>query len=367
MSARTMMTTKPAASAADPFRNIRDTFAVVSDLLAPRRWIYWTDLLASAGLGWAALVAGASGAFPSAAATAAFFVVATFALYRAALFIHELTHLRSGAVPGFLAAWNVLVGVPLLLPSFLYVGVHLDHHRRTRYGTPLDPEYVPLARQGLLRQALFLVESLFVPAVLFLRFLLVTPLSFLHPRLRRFVVERLSGLVINPAFARRLPAGRERAVWLVLECACWAWSVALVALVWTGALSLRAPLFGLLVATAVTVVNQVRTMAAHHFENESGAEMAVDEQLLDSVNVPGHPILTELWAPVGLRYHGLHHYLPALPYHALGTAHRRLVEKLPPDSPYRRTIAPSLVSVLRRLARGGRGDAGRRSASPGRA
>jgi fatty acid desaturase len=246
-------------------------------------------------------------------------------------------------------AWNAIVGVPLLLPSFVYVGVHLDHHRRTRYGTPLDPEYVPLAHHGKWRQAFFLVEALFVPLVLFLRFAVATPLSFLHPRLRRLVIERASSLSINPAFVRRLPAGRERVVWLVLDLACCAWALALAALVALDVLPLRSVLFGFAVATAVTVVNQLRTMGAHRFENASGAEMGIDEQLLDSVNVPGHPFLTELWAPVGLRYHGLHHYLPALPYHALGTAHRRLVAALPADAPYRRSVAPSLYSVLKRL------------------
>lgn len=338
----------PLVGASDRFVHIRAAHALVADLAKPNRAIYWTDFAASAAIGWTALVAGASFALPR-PLTALAFVVATFALYRAALFIHELTHLRTGAVPGFLAAWNALVGVPLLLPSFLYVGVHLDHHRRTRYGTPLDPEYLPLAHHPLWRQALFLLEALFVPLALFLRFALATPLSFLHPRLRRLVIERASSLSINPAFVRRLPAGRERLVWLALEIACSLWSLALAALVAFGVLPFRSVAYGFAVATAVTVVNQIRTMAAHHFENAAGAEMGIDEQLLDSVNVPGHPFFTELWAPVGLRYHGLHHYLPALPYHALGTAHRRLVAALPPESPYRRTISPSLVSVLRRL------------------
>ena len=57
------------------------------------------------------------------------------------------------------------------------------------------------------------------------RFAVATPLSFLHPRLRRLVIERASSLTINPAFVRRLPAGRERVVWIVLEIACCAWAV----------------------------------------------------------------------------------------------------------------------------------------------
>ena len=51
-------------------------------------------------------------------------------------------------LPAFTVAWNALVGVPLLIPSFLYEGVHTDHHRQSCYGTEADPEYVPFGRRS---------------------------------------------------------------------------------------------------------------------------------------------------------------------------------------------------------------------------
>ena len=83
------------------------------------------------------------------------------------------------------------------------------------------------------------------------------------------------------------------------------------------------------------------------------APMTVLEQLRDTTTIPGGP-WTELWAPLGLRYHALHHLFPAMPYHSLGVAHRRLMRELPPDSPYHATIRSSLFGVLRELVQSAR-------------
>lgn len=88
--------------------------------------------------------------------------------------------------------------------------------------------------------------------------------------------------------------------------------------------------------------------------------MTFEEQLLDSVNYPRPAWIAELWGPVGTRYHALHHLFPSIPYHNLGAAHRRLVEGLPADSPYHRTIAKSLTREIAALwKRAGRNDASR--------
>ena len=105
--------------------------------------IYWTDLLASALVGWSALAGAILVDNVAIALTCG--LVSMLALYRAASFIHELTHVRKGALPGFRLGWNLLVGLPLMIPSFMYEGVHTQHHARTRYGTADDPEYLPLA------------------------------------------------------------------------------------------------------------------------------------------------------------------------------------------------------------------------------
>jgi fatty acid desaturase len=104
------------------------------------------------------------------------------------------------------------------------------------------------------------------------------------------------------------------------------------------------------VVSATAVFNQIRTLVAHLWQND-GEPMTVTAQYLDSVNVPPPELLSPLWAPVGLRYHALHHLLPSLPYHSLGEAHRRLSAHLGVNSTYQGANYPGLLPLVGRIAR----------------
>ena len=95
------------------------------------------------------------------------FFVSIFSFYRAAIFIHEITHLRKGTFRLFRVAWNLLCGFPLMIPSFLYQGVHNDHHNIKLYGTRGDGEYFPFVDKGRSKIILFALASFFVPAFFF--------------------------------------------------------------------------------------------------------------------------------------------------------------------------------------------------------
>ena len=333
---------------ADDKAMLRTAGELTRDLNTANPWIYWSDMLASAVIGYAALATAILAMTPLVALLAA--LLSILALYRAGSFIHELTHVKSTALPWFRLGWNALVGVPLLIPSFLYEGVHTLHHAKTRYGTVEDPEYLPLALMKPWTLPLFLVASLLAPVALLFRFAVLTPLSMVVPKLRTIVVERFSGLQINPEFRRRPAEGELRRNWAWQEGAASLWSIALLTMVFTGVIPWRGFAIFLAVASGTMLLNQVRTLVAHLWENDGDA-MSVTAQYLDSVNVPPPGSLPELWAPVGLRYHALHHLLPSLPYHALGEAHRRLAGVLEAGSTFHGANHRGLGRLVARLAR----------------
>ncbi len=359
-----------AAHHADQF-SLTQTRKIVADLFRHRPWIYWTDWLLSLFVGVfcftvvhrghlirrieAAL--GSESQLLHGLLVAGFFLLSAAAFYRAALFIHEIVHFRKDSVPGFSFAWNLLTGIPFLMPSFLY-RTHAHHHMRKHYGTAQDGEYLPLARSHPVLILLYLAQSFVIPPVAAVRFMLLTPLTWWEGPLRRWVFRHLSSMVINPKYVRPEPTRKELRIWRLQEAGCFVYGWTLCALLLAGVLPWTWLVQAYLTASTVLLLNSVRTLGAHYYRF-TGQEVTFLDQLLDSVNYPHNWLLGEVWAPVGLRYHALHHLFPSMPYHNLGTAHRRLMAQLPPDSPYRQTVSPGLWAtvscILREAWQYGRG------------
>lgn len=336
----------PRVAISDDKEMLRAAVELTRDLATARPAIYWTDMLASAALGYAAL----AGTILASSLPLAIIcgVVAALALYRALLFIHELTHIHRDALPGFRFGWNLVVGIPLLMPSFMYEGVHTLHHARTRYGTVEDPEYLPLALMKPWSLPMFIVTSLLLPPALLLRSAVLVPLGAVLPPMRRFVWERLSSLSINPAFRRRPPEGEfaRMVFWQELGSCVWALTLLAASFAW----GWRPLLVALAIVAFAAVLNQLRTLVAHLWENE-GDTMTVTAQYLDTVNVPPPGPIPALWAPVGLRYHALHHLLPSMPYHSLAEAHRRLHAHLGTEGTYVKAHHAGLLPLVGKIAR----------------
>lgn len=349
---------RPAPTPPKPALSLREARTLLGCDLRPKAWIYWTDMLVS----WAsAMVAFKLVQFSSLGLPlrGVAFVASCLLLYRCGMFIHEIVHLPEREFRGFRFVWNLLCGIPLLIPSFVYQ-THLDHHRRKHYGTSHDGEYLPLSSRPVWHTLGYLAQSFVIPLLAILRFGVVTPLTWLSPATRRWVHQHASSMVIDPRYLRPLPSNKAlRAIRLQeLGCCLFIWVMGFgVVRSWYGQ-GIMDPMFlpqAYLTGVTVVTINAIRTLASHRWLNDAHANddepMSFVDQLLDSVNYPNRPWLSVLWGPIGTRYHALHHLFPTLPYHAMAEGHRRLMAGLPADSPYRQTVSPGLRHELGQLVR----------------
>ena len=246
-------------------RWIREAHAQVADLFARNPLTYWLDLLASAGLAWTA-----TGVYflaaPGSLWQLAGLIVAGVCFYRAGTFMHEIIHMARGEMRGFKLAWNLLVGIPLLMPWILYRN-HIEHHSRAHFGTPRDGEYLPLAAAPLRETLIYLVQIPLLSLLVLARFAIAGPVSRLSPRLRRWLLHNGSAYVSNPYYQKPFP-DKEQAHLSRMEWLAFGW----VAL-WLG-LTLFGPVEAVhwLLAWALHAwtlgLNWVRNLAAHGYANE---------------------------------------------------------------------------------------------------
>lgn len=328
--------------------NLNDVGKLCRDLRRYRAWVYFLDFGLSAALGYYA----AWRYFLVEDLTIQqffWFMISGLALFRAGVFIHEIVHMPTRQMRAFKVNWNATYGVPMLMPSFMYKN-HIDHHNARHYGTAQDGEYQPFA-QGPLRRILFyFLQIPFLPILGLVRFLIIGPLSYLNPRWRLWVLRHFSSYVSNPTYVRNLPKKEKRTWWILCEIACalvllgWAFAYLDDIISWTVFVEIYAlSLFGI-------TLNWIRNLAGHRFKS-NGQPMSHLDQFHESITITGSPLLHELLFPVGMRFHALHHLLPSLPYHNLGVAHRRLMEKLSPQSSYHDSLYRSYGQVMKQLFR----------------
>lgn len=340
--------------------SLSEARSIVGQNFRPQAWIYWTDLLVSWSIGMLAfkLVLGGENLplawqpYLTVPMRGVMFLISCLLIYRCGLFIHELAHLPEGQFRLFRRAWNTMCGVPFLIPSFVYL-THVDHHRRKHYGTDADGEYLPLSSKSPWHIVFYLAQSFVIPILAVLRFGVLTPLTWFNTPLRDWVHRHASSMIIDPTYLRPLPTAKALRLIRWQEFCTFVFIVVFGGLIAWGAFGdgptspwtlLQAYCTGVFIIT----MNAIRTLGAHRWVNKDDSQMSFVEQMLDSVTYPTGWTAT-IWAPLGLRYHALHHIFPSMPYHALGEAHRRLMAGLPADSPYRRTMAPSLWGELARL------------------
>jgi fatty acid desaturase len=250
-----------------------------------------------------------------------FYVVAVFAIYRMAVFSHELAHMEK-RFPAFSVLWNVLCG-PVILCTTGYFRSHIDHHRSDSYGTGKDPEYTPFWETSYAAKV-YLGVSPLVPFLMFIRSALLIPVSWVIPayRRKREATEELASIHGSYVRAPHIrPKSRfEGAIEDITALLCLGLLVLAIydhryismIVLWLSILS-----FGIL-------LNSARTLCAHRYTNTQ-SPVPMTDQFADSITLNLPALVAFLMAPVGLKYHALHHLYPSLPYHSLGKAHERML------------------------------------------
>lgn len=303
---------------------------------------YWRDFLLS--VTFAYLASSVFLALPLSSPIAWLaFVVGGVLIYRASMFVHELVHLPQHKLPIFRRVWNLVAGVPMMVPTFSYQS-HTHHHNARHYGTARDGEYLPLGLGSIGSVLVFLSQIVFQPLLVFFRYLILTPLSFVHPRLRTWTLIHASSLVINFQYAdpnKVETHSAEDTWWEVLTSLR---AMVMVGLVAGGVMPWERLPKILLISMFVLSINHVRTLVAHRYRSQ-GQTLSHLEQFQDSTNIVG-AWWTELWCPLGLRYHALHHLFPGIPYYNLGKAHLRLMNAFEAGSIYHQSVYPNFQSAF---------------------
>ncbi len=303
---------------------------------------FFADLIGTAVLAWGALAMLA--VTPLGPMTAFWFLLAYIGFFRGHAFIHEVVHFRK-KITGLGPLYNVLFGFANRAPYYIH-DPHQFHHLPTTFGTAKDPEYLVLAGKGTFYFFLPILSAPFLPLILLVRFGILPLFSWAFPRAWRVhLYHHLSTLVVNPAYVRDLRSDEDLAVALRQDTACALYLVAWVALGVTGVLPIAFFVWMYVVIVATTLVNIYRARVAHRYDNHSGERLSPFAALRDSTCVEGS-VLDILWAPIGLKYHSMHHIAPSIPYHNLARAHAFLKAQLQEDHPYRQTVLPNLTRGL---------------------
>ena len=349
-----------AAASADAPNWIRQARELTDDLQQRSAFIYWADFLLSVTAAWALALY-----FMLTPGWSALQLLALLAsailFFRAGTFIHEIIHFRAGELKWFARVWNLLMGIPLMMPWIIYKN-HIEHHSVRYFGTPEDGEYLPLAAAPPIETIKYVLQAPLLPLLTTLRFGVVGPLSWFHRRLREWVLTAASAGVSNPYFRKRFPASEEWHLRIV-EVLCLLWLALLAVLLFKGVIGWMVLVKAYVLIGLTLGLNWVRNLAAHSYSNR-GERMTLAAQFSDSINITGQTWITLLMFPVGLRYHALHHLFPYLPYHNLGKAHARLIAQLPAGSAYHLASCDSYFAAVANLWRAARHTAPKDSAIP---
>jgi fatty acid desaturase len=308
--------------------------------------LYFLDVFLSAVLGYGGAILYLRTPWSSPLLALGACLASAYGLFRLGIFLHEIVHMPKGQMKVFKVFWNMIAGIPLGMPHFLFLN-HAIHHGAKTYGTKNDGEYLPLGKDNGWKAVMSILQ---IPLVLVLtpyRFLILVPVTLIIPGGRRWLLKNASAFTMIPFFRyEKLPAAEPWWLWADLAASAWLWMVSLF--FWTGTVSMAIAFkFQILVLLGIGL-NGFRNLFAHTYRGD-GQPVSHLRQFEDSITIQAPWFVETLFFPVGLKYHALHHLFPTLPYHQMKKVHQLLLEKLPATAPYRRNESRPLRKVFKEL------------------
>lgn len=275
------------------------------------------------------------------------FTLAAFGFYHAMSLTHEFSHAGKKKYFGLRLAWNALIGSWLCVPAFMYEDSHLDHHGK-KFTTVYDSEYIPLQKSGMILGVLFLLANFVLPWIALVRFLILGPISYLHPKLRKLVWTYATFMGMKLQFKRRIPVENQiRRQWMIQE-----WMTIII--LWTCAGIIMNEILPVItvfywagLVTTIGLLNGVRVFAVTHKYRAHGDRLlSIEEHLEETVEIGNVTIGTFLMCPIALQYHLTHHMLPDLPFHNVAKARALLLKEFSEDSFYHKNSYRSMSDGL---------------------
>lgn len=314
----------------------------IGDLSIVKPYIYWCDFIISSIFSWGFFLLAYFVSFKD-PIYYVFVILSGIGFYRAVAFTHELVHVKKDTLKGFRLVWHIFCGLPLLAPHFLYKNIHIAHHSRKDYGKDSDGEYLEFGTESRWLILLHFLYNLIIPIFSIFRFMILSILSLSHPKLRLFVMKKMSFMGLRFSFIRNIPSQKsEIVIWYLEEFSCCFFTWLVFIFIHFQLLSINIIFQWYAILIIVLTMNSLRTLGATHWYTSVGGNINFIDQIRDSVSITSNSILTHVFCPVGTQYHSLHHMFPFIPYHSLGAVYRYLIENFSEERILKETSCPSL-------------------------
>lgn len=276
------------------------------------------------------------------------YIIGLIFIYKGTLMIHEVAHFQK-KVRGLRLTYNLLFGFFNKYPAYLY-DTHAFHHGKHTFSTYKDPEYQYVKPDTIVTILGPIFVSLFLPIFQILRFIILPPFMVLMPyKLKNKIYKHFSTLVFDVKYKRMAKNKSDINQMLRNDLATSFFNLIFIGAIFLGFLPMKTFILWYGMIVFASLLNMYRAKYNHIYNNKSRHAQSWENHLLDCFTID-KGIITEIFSPVGLRYHALHHVMQEIPFYNLKKAHEHLLRNLPKEHIYRQTIVPNLLAAIRKRA-----------------